>query len=100
SRPRATAAELRSREAPALRLSRSWPASFNSLRVERLRQPLARVEHARLGRVLRNANDLGGLFDRFLVVVHEIDDLPMFRRKSCEALSQHCTLILLRQRHR
>jgi hypothetical protein len=47
-----------------------------------LRQLLARVEHARLDRVLRNANDLGYLFDRFLVVVHEIDDLPMFRRKS------------------
>src|SRR5262249_9402687 len=98
SRPRATAAELLSREVPALRLSRSWPASFNSLRLEQLRQPLARVEHARLDCVLRDANDLGCLFDRFLVVVHEIDDLPMFRRKSCEALSQHCTLILLLQR--
>jgi hypothetical protein len=62
------------------------------------RQPLARVEHARLDRVLRDANDLGCLFDRFLVVVHEIDDLPMFRRKSCEAFSQHCTFILLLQR--
>src|SRR5262245_51542705 len=97
SRPRATAAELLSREVPALRLSRSWPASFNSLRLEQLRQPLARVKHTRLDRVLRNANDLGCLFDRFLVVVHEVDDLPMFCRKSCEALSQHCTLILLLQ---
>src|SRR5215475_15736105 len=83
SRPRTTAGELLSPEAPALRLSRSWPTSFDSLRLEQLRQPLARVEHARLDRVLRNANDLGCLFDRFLVVVHEIDDLPMFRRKSC-----------------
>src|SRR5260370_39277351 len=97
-RSRTRAAELLSPEVPALRLSRSWPASFNSLRLEQLCQPLARVEHARLDRVLRNANDLGYLFDRFLVVVHEIDDLPMFRRKSCEALSQHCTLILLLQR--
>src|SRR5256886_10787516 len=98
SRPRTTAAELLSPEAPALRLSRSWPASFNSLRLEQLRQPLARVEHARLDSVFRNANDLSYLFDRFLVVVHEIDHLPMFRRKSCEALSQHCTLILRLQR--
>src|SRR5262249_16694081 len=94
SRPRTPAADLLSREVPARCLARSWPASFNSLRLEQLRQPLARVEHARLDRVLRNANDLGGLSDRFLMVVHEIDDLPMFRRKSCEALSQHCTLIL------
>src|SRR6516164_1390613 len=98
SRPRTTAAELLSPDAPAHRLSRSWPTSFDSLRLEQLRQPLARVEHARLDRVLRNTNDLGCLFDRFLVVVREIDDLPMFRRKSCEALSQHCTLILLLQR--
>src|SRR6516162_2409831 len=98
SRPRTTAAELLSPDAPAHRLSRSWLTSFNSLRLEQLRQPLARVQHARLDRVLRNANDLGYLFDRFLVVVHEIDDLPMFRGKSCEALSQHCTLILLLQR--
>src|SRR5262249_40584286 len=63
SRPRATAAELPSPDARAPRLSRSWPTSFNSLRLEQLRQPLARVEHARLDRVLRNANDLGNLFD-------------------------------------
>src|SRR6516164_10526466 len=92
------AAELLSPDTPAPRLSRSWPTSFNSLQLEQLRQPLARVEHARLDRVLRDANDLGCLFYRFLVVVHEIDDLAMFRRKSCEALSQHCTLILLLQR--
>src|SRR5215468_8492719 len=98
SRPRTTAGELLSPDAPAPRLSRSWPTSFDSLRLEQLRQPLARVEHARLDRVLRNANDLGCLCDRFLVVVYQIDDLPMFRRKSCEALSKHCTLILLLQR--
>src|SRR6516225_1742332 len=34
----------------------------------------------------------------FSRVVHEIDYLSMFRRKSGEALSQHCTLILLLQR--
>jgi len=65
---------------------------------QQLRQLLARVEHARLDRVLRNANDLGYLFDRFLVVVHEINHLPMFRRKSRKALPDHCTLILLLQR--
>src|SRR5262249_39146018 len=54
--PRTTVAEPLSPEAAALRLSRSWPSSFNSLRLEQLRQPLAR--HARLDRVLRNANDL------------------------------------------
>jgi hypothetical protein len=64
---RATAAELRSHGAPALCLSCSWPTSFNSLRLEQLRQPLARVEHARLHCVLRdgpgtchNAPWLGG----------------------------------------
>src|SRR5215467_270903 len=98
SRPRTTAGELLSPDAPAPRLSRSWPTSFDSLRLEQLRQPLARVEHARLNRVLRNANDLGHLFNRFLVVVYQIDDLPMFRRKSRKALSDHCTLVLLLQR--
>src|SRR5262249_6886995 len=98
SRPRATAAELRSPDAPAPRLSRSWPTSFNSLRLEQLCYPLAPVEHARVDRVLRNANDLGHLFDRFLVVVYQIDDLPMFRRKSRKALPDHCTLVLLLQR--
>src|SRR6202008_3469216 len=97
-RPRTRAAELLSPVAPSFRLSLSWPPSFNSLRLEQLRQPLARVEHARLDCVLRNTNDLSYLFDRFLVVVHELDHLPMFRRKSSEALSQHCTLILLPQR--
>src|ERR1700745_4202675 len=62
SRPRTTAAELLSPDAPAPRLSRSWPTSFNSLRLEQLRQPLARVEHARLDRGLRNANGLCYLF--------------------------------------
>src|SRR5438552_10933322 len=65
---------------------------------QQLRQLLARVEHARLDRVLRNANDLGNLFNRFLVVVYQIDDLPMFRRKSRKALPDHCTLVLLLQR--
>jgi hypothetical protein len=37
SRPRTTAAELLSPDAPAPRLSRSWPTSFNSLRLEQLR---------------------------------------------------------------
>src|SRR5262249_60004451 len=27
----------------------------------------------------------------------EVDDLPMFRRKSCKALPEHCTLVLLLQ---
>src|SRR5262249_17541816 len=81
----------------ALYLSCSWPTSFNSFRLEQLCQPLARVEHARLHRVLRDADDLGDLLDRFLVVVHEIDDLPVFRRKSREAPSEYCTLVLLLQ---
>src|SRR5262249_2802080 len=38
------------------------------------------------------------LFDRFLVVVYQIDGLPMFRRKSRKALPDHCALVLLLQR--
>src|SRR5262245_12080461 len=34
----------------------------------------------------------------FLVVVYQIDDLPMFRRKARKALPDHCTLVLLLQR--
>src|SRR5262249_54990787 len=44
-----------------------------------------------------DANDLGYFFDRFLVVVHEVDDLPMFRRKARKALPEHYTLVLLLQ---
>src|SRR5262249_57926890 len=90
SRPRTTAGELLSPDAPAPRLSRSWPTSFKSLRLEQLRQPLARVEHARLDRVLRNANDLVCRLLLVIEKVHEIDDLPMFRRKSSEPLSRNC----------
>ena len=47
--------------------------------------------------VLRDADDLSYLLDRFLVVVDEIDDLPMFCRKSREALPDGRTLVFLLQ---
>ena len=59
----------------------SWPTSINSRHPAQLSQLLARVEHARLYRVLRNADDLRHLFDGFLVVVDQIDHFPVFRRQ-------------------
>src|SRR5436309_1068946 len=81
--PHATAGEPRSLDAPGFPHSRySWPTSFNSCCLEQLCQLLPRVEHARLHCVFGDSDDLGHLFHRFVVVVDQIDDLPMLRRKS------------------
>ena len=56
---------------------------------------VAHIEHARLHRVIRDPDDPRHLFDRFLVIVDEVDDLPVVRRKSCQALSQSSALVLL-----
>src|SRR4029078_3733 len=79
--------------------SPSWPASFNSGCLEQLGQFLARIEQARLHCVFRNTDDLRDFFHRFLVVVDEIDDLPMVCRKCGQALAQRCTGILLLGRY-
>src|SRR5450759_3646518 len=79
--------------------SPSWPASFHTGCLQQFGQFLARVKQARLHGVFRNADDLSHLFHGFLVVVDEIDDLPMFRRKRGQALPQRVTGILLLYRH-
>src|SRR5215831_10165363 len=63
------------------------------------RKSLACIEQARLHSVFWYPDDRGHLCHRLLVVVDEIDDLPMFRRKSAQALAQHFTGILLRRSH-
>src|SRR5262249_20517877 len=55
------------------------PPSYPSC-CDQLREPLARVEGARLHRGLVDADDLGDLLDRFAVVVGEVDDLAVLRR--------------------
>src|SRR5262245_40230440 len=80
-----------------LGLTYSWPASFDSCRLEQLCQSLARIKHARLYGVLRNPDDLCDLFDRLFVIVDEIDDFPVFHRKSPQALPDRCALVLLLQ---
>src|SRR5437667_1037151 len=97
-RPHATAGGPRYLGAQALLCSTSsWPTSFYSCRFEQLCQSLARIEHARLHGVLRDADDLRHLFDRLVVVVDQIDDLPMVCRKSFQALPDDCTFVLLRE---
>src|ERR1700724_1089563 len=78
----------------------SWPTSINSRHPAQLSQLLARVEHARLYRVLRNADDLRHLLDRFLVVVDQIDYFPVFPRQRGEALSQLLAFVELLDRNR
>ncbi len=67
--------------------------------LSRLGQFLARIKQARLDGVLRNSDDFGHLFHGFLVVVDEIDDLPMLWRKRRQALAQRFTRILLLHHH-
>src|SRR6202043_672673 len=52
-------------------------------------------KQARLYGVFRYSDDFGHLFHGLLVVVDEIDDLPVIRRKGRQALAQRCTSILL-----
>ena len=56
-----------------------------------------RIEHACLHSRLRDADDLGDFLHRLLVVVHEVDDLPVVRRKPGQALPQGRAFLFLRQ---
>src|SRR5438105_3739756 len=101
-RPRGTAAASRSRWVlhPAFVCSPpSWPTSLYAGCLQQLGQFLARIKQARLDGVLRNTDDFGHLFHRLLVVVDEIDDLPMIWRKRGQALAQRVTRILLLHHH-
>src|SRR5262245_31472548 len=82
------------RALPPVRWS-SWPTSIDSRRLQQFRQFLARVEHARFDRILGNSNDLGDLLNRFLMIVDEIDDLPMLRCQRGQAFAQDRALVLL-----
>src|SRR3979490_224313 len=77
----------------------SWPASLYAGCLQQIGQSFARIKQARLHSVLRYTDDFGDFFHGFLVVVDEIDDLPMLRRKRGQALAQRSTLVLLLHRH-
>src|SRR6185437_14026569 len=89
-RLRATAAAPRVLRALPPRPScslRSWPTSFYAGCLQQIGQFLARVKQPRLHRILRNTDDLGDFFHRLLVIVDEIDDFPVLRRKLRQALT-------------
>jgi hypothetical protein len=75
-----------------------WPASIDVCCTEQRGQSFPRMEHARFHSVFRDADDFGDLADCHLVVVDEINDLSMFRRKSRKALSQDIASLLLLDR--
>jgi hypothetical protein len=54
---------------------RHAPPSPAAARRDEARQLPARIEHARLHRGFTDGDNFGGLFDRFAVVVDEVDDL-------------------------
>src|SRR5665213_1311719 len=85
--------------APVFSSLPSWPASLHAGCLEQLGKFFACIKQARLYGVFRNADDFSYLFHGFLVVVDEIDDLPMFWRKYTQALAQRLTGILLLRRH-
>src|SRR5262249_29813719 len=60
-------------------------------------QFLARIEHARFDRGLANADDIGDLFDRFAVVVDEVDHLAVLRRQLGQGAAQQFASALLLQ---
>jgi hypothetical protein len=81
--------ELQQARLPLVSLRRPLRRGDRGRAVARPYQKAAKVPvgmHARLDRVLRNANDLRYLFDRFFVIVDEIEHFPMERRKLRQAL--------------
>ena len=52
------------------------------------RKPLAGVDHAGLDRVPRNAENLGTLADRLLLIVDQIDDLGVLARERGERAAE------------
>src|SRR6266567_5902567 len=95
----ATAFRFRWALDPAFSSLPSWPTSLNAGCLQQFGQFLARIKQARLDGVLRNSDDFGHLFHGLLVVVDEIDDLPMLWRKRRQALAQRFTCILLLHHH-
>src|SRR5258707_12908594 len=59
-----------------------------ALGFEQLRQLPARVEHAGFDGIAADADDLGNLLHRFLMIVDQIDYLPMLPGEPPQALAQ------------
>src|SRR2546428_4888097 len=76
--------QLWQRSCPKARAVRSGRAHPGVL--EKIGHLAARIEHPRLHSRGRNTDDFRNLVDRLLMVVNEIDDLPVRRRKLGEAL--------------
>src|SRR5262245_35168588 len=64
---------------------------------EEVRDLLSCIVHAGLNGGLRDADDLGHLADRHLMVVDEVDHLAMWRRQSGQAASQNRALLIAMQ---
>src|SRR5690242_16039346 len=58
--------------------------AIDPLRRDERRETLARIEHARLHRVLRDAENLADLADRLLLIVDQVDDLRVLARQRGE----------------
>src|ERR1700730_17130660 len=76
----------------------SWPASLYAGCLQQVGQFFARINQPSIHGVLRYPDYLSDFFHGFLVVVDEIDDLPMVRRKRGQALAQRSTGIILMHR--
>jgi hypothetical protein len=55
---------------------------------EQLGEPLTGVEHPRFHGVLRYLDDLSDLFDGFVMVINEVDDLAMLGREFFQAVAE------------
>ena len=60
-------------------ISRCTTKALHARFAKQLRQLMTRVEHSRLDGVCRDGNDLGYLFDRFVLVIDEIRHFTMSR---------------------
>src|ERR1700704_6629730 len=63
--------------------------------VEQPDKALARVEHAGFDGIEGDAENIGHILDRLLLVIHQIDDLAVLPRQSAEALAEHGRAVLI-----
>src|SRR5260370_25970288 len=71
------------------------PAVVEARRLEQHPEALARVEHARLHGVDRNAEDFGDLVDGFLLVVDESYHLAVLGRQGVQAAAEDDLVLVL-----
>ena len=64
---------------PAVQRRQCMKQTHQLRRLDQLGQFLTRIKHARLHRGLTDADYLGNLFDRFAVIVNQVDDLAVLR---------------------